>query len=89
MIWTSIISPGMQMHASYTNLRNQFNLLGYLFWRSAGWGRMATVYFCLCCSFSGDFSYFRFMVAIPLGLLVVDMWSRRRPGGAMTVHARA
>jgi O-antigen ligase len=63
--------------------------LGYLFWRSAGWGRMATVYFCLCCSFSGDFSYFRFMVAIPLGLLVVDMWSRRRPGGAMTVHARA
>jgi O-antigen ligase len=63
--------------------------LGYLFLRSEGWGRLAVGYFCLCCSFSGDFSYFRFMVAIPLGLLVVDMWSRRRPGGAMTVHARA
>jgi O-antigen ligase len=58
--------------------------LGYIFWRSSGWGRTAVVYFCLCCSFSGDFSYFRFMVVIPLGLIVADAWSAR---GATTVIA--
>jgi O-antigen ligase len=58
--------------------------LGYLFWRSTGWGKMAVVYFSLCCSFSGDFSYFRFIAAIPLGLITAEAWRKR---GADRVNA--
>lgn len=59
--------------------------LAYLFWRSTGWGKISVVYFSLCCSFSGDFSYFRFMAAIPLGLIIAEAW---RNDGAFNPAAK-
>ncbi len=62
--------------------------LGYLVLRSSGWGRITIVYFAICCSFSGDFSYFRFIVAIPLGLLVADVCRKRDAHGRTVEYAK-
>lgn len=52
--------------------------LAFVFRMSTTWGRLVLCYFVICCSFSGDFSYFRFILSIPLGLLVArDPRSRR------------
>jgi O-antigen ligase len=53
-------------------------VLGVLFFRSSSWMRASIVYFVICTSFSGDFTYFRFVVAIPIGLIAAQKISQHQ-----------
>lgn len=55
-----------------------FALLGITFFHSSSWVRTVLVYCLICTSFSGDFEYFRFVVAIPIGLVAAQSFSRSR-----------
>lgn len=46
----------------------------------AGWARLVLVFFLLCLSFSGDFSYLRYVLVIPMGSLFAVATCRRHIG---------
>ena len=50
-------------------------LLLYIIIKSDLLGRIILFYFMICMSFSGDLSYYRFMIALPLALILINHYS--------------
>lgn len=46
-----------------------FAMVGFIFFKSSNWMRVTLIYFLICTSFSGDFYYFRMVVALPIAFL--------------------
>lgn len=56
-----------------------FSFLLFLFFRSSIWLKTTMLYFLICTSFSGDFSYFQFIAALPLAAVVASEFGKRAP----------